>query len=127
MFQAPDKKTMRVGETELIVEIADTDILRAKGLSGRKNLNENSGMLFVYDKPEIRRFWMKDVYFDLDVLWISDNMVVGIEENVLFEQKNGDIARFQSKMASDMVLEVNKGWIAKNGVKIGQIVDIIED
>jgi len=69
MFQAPDKKTMRVGETELIVEIADTDILRAKGLSGRKNLNENSGMLFVYDKPEIRRFWMNDMYFDLDVLW----------------------------------------------------------
>jgi len=54
-------------------------------------------------------------------------MVVGIEENVLFEQKNGDIARFQSKVASDMVLEVNKGWIAKNGIKIGQIVDIIEN
>jgi len=127
MSQEPEKKVIHIGDVELQVEVADTIPLRARGLSDRENLDENSGMLFIYSKPDIRKFWMKDMHFALDVLWISDNVVVGFQENVPFEQDNVDVVRFASELPAEWALEVNAGWITKHGIKIGDTVDINND
>ncbi|PIZ81306.1 MAG: hypothetical protein COY02_02720, partial [Parcubacteria group bacterium CG_4_10_14_0_2_um_filter_41_6] len=115
-------KTMHIGSLELSVAIADTARLQVRGLSDQDALCEDCGMLFVYDDSKIRRFWMKHMRFNLDVLWIDDGHVAGMQENIPFEPKNGQITRFQSEIVVNMALEVNAGWIAKNGVKIGDRV-----
>lgn len=124
MSQVSEKKQMHIGDAELQVEVADTILLRAQGLSDREELCFKCGMVFIYDDKKIRKFWMKDMHFALDVFWISNGVIVGMQENVPFEPKNGEIARFQSNVEAEWVLEVNAGYIAKTGLKIGDTVDI---
>ena len=69
---------VKIGLAAFDVEIADTAFLQTKGLSGRPSLPKNYGMLFVFDDLGIRKFWMKDVPFPLDFVWIRENKVVGI-------------------------------------------------
>ena len=124
MSKEADVKTIRIGNSYIQVEIADFALAQARGLSGRGNLGQNSGMLFVFKDKRTRNFWMKDMRFDIDALWIDQNQVIGMLENIPFEPKNGQITGFQSKVPVDMVLEVNAGWIAKNGIKIGDLASI---
>src|SRR4026208_1251957 len=76
------KSTVTINGHTLNIEIAQTQIEREKGLSGRDTLPENSGMLFVFDKPDYYAFWMKDMKFPLDFIWIRDQKVVQITEGV---------------------------------------------
>jgi len=77
------EKRISIGNTEIVVEIADTDAKRQLGLSGRDSLLRGRGMLFVFDKPGNYGFWMKDMKFPIDIIWIdSDMRIVGVEENV---------------------------------------------
>ena len=65
------------------VELALTMQAQAQGLSGRKILEENEGMLFVFKNSGRYSFWMKDMNFPIDILWIGDDFqVVGIEKNI---------------------------------------------
>lgn len=120
-------KELIVGGSQLTIEIADTLATQRQGLSGRDKLDFDRGMLFVYEDKQIRNYWMKDMKFPLDVLWITDDKVVGLQENIQFMQDRASVERFRSKQAVDKVLEVQAGWIAKNGVKIGDMVDFGQD
>src|SRR5262245_59669655 len=60
------------------VEIAQNDAQRAQGLSGSNPLADNTGMLFLFAKPGNYIFWMKDMRFPLDMIWIKSHKVVGI-------------------------------------------------
>lgn len=55
------------------IELADTPEKRVKGLSNRTSLDENQGMLFVFESPAIECFWMKDMKFSIDILWFDEN------------------------------------------------------
>ena len=64
-------------------ELADTPAIRERGLSGRVSMNSNQGMLFVFDRPGVYGFWMKDMNFPLDMVWIDrDHKVVSINSDV---------------------------------------------
>jgi len=79
----PQAKTLEIGGQILSVEIADTATLRSKGLSNRPSLQTGTGMIFIFDKPDIYGFWMKDMNFPIDILWIdADWKIVSIEKNV---------------------------------------------
>lgn len=108
---------LRVGETKIKVEVRDTEAERARGLSGRESLGEDEGMLFVFEKPGIHGFWMKEMKFGLDFIWIRDNKVIEVTENVGVERM--DISPFE---AVDKVLEVNSGFAAKHSIKVGDSV-----
>ena len=74
---------MNLGGQDVSVEISNTNDLRAIGLSGRKSLGEREGMLFIFEESDAFGFWMKDMNFSIDIVWINDLMqVVGMEENV---------------------------------------------
>src|SRR3989344_8905757 len=87
--QKPTKKgqyEISVGRNKVFVEIMDTAAKRAKGLSGRSSLSENEGLLFVFEEKDIMpAFWMKDMSFAIDIMWINDGVVIGISENALPE------------------------------------------
>jgi len=114
-----------VGSKQLLVDIAKSPGEREQGLSDRKNLCLDCGMLFVFDQPGIYPFWMRRMYFDIDILWIIDDRVVDITFAAKAPPKEEFVAPktvYQSKFPVNKVLEVNAGWVEKNGIKTGDVV-----
>ena len=92
----------------------------ALGLSGRDWMCDNCGMLFIFNGQDYRRFWMKDMKFDLDMLWISGSRVVYIATNIPYEKGTEEIVA--PKIKADKILELNSGTSGRLGIKIGDLV-----
>lgn len=134
---APEKyfyenKIMEINGKSIVVEIADTLEKQAKGLSGRQSMPGDQGMLFIFSAPDHYSFWMKDMLFDLDFIWISGNTVAEIDKNVKPEDYEPASTRRSSlggppkvlipKNKIDKVLEVNAGTAERLGIKEGDEV-----
>ncbi len=119
----------RIGETTIKVQVADTVKTRMEGLSGREKLEDNEGMLFVFPFSGKHGFWMKDMNFNLDIIWIKENKVVGISENVEKPKTNNfaDLETVYPPEDINMVLEVNSGFSKTNNLKIGDTATLITD
>lgn len=82
-FFLPGTPVMHIGEIPLRVEIANTDEERMQGLSGRNNLDNVNGMLFVFPESDYHAIWMKDMKFAIDIIWIDEDLtVINITKNV---------------------------------------------
>ncbi len=102
-----------------VVEVAKTIEERKIGLMYRKKLLNNEGMLFIFPREEIIQLWMKNTYFPLDVIFISENkIIVDIKKNM--ERLSETIVR--SKVKSRYALEFNAGLINKLDIRIGDKV-----
>ncbi|KKU10041.1 MAG: hypothetical protein UX13_C0022G0012 [Candidatus Woesebacteria bacterium GW2011_GWB1_45_5] len=125
---ATAEKTVTIGESVIKVEIADTQSQRAKGLSGRSSIEENSGMIFVFDSQNVTPiFWMKDMIIPIDIVWINDGKVVKIDTNIRPPKENTPDKNLPTYVAGqpvDYVLEVNAGFVENQGIKIGDSVQI---
>ena len=110
---------LSVGSTIIDVEIADTETKRAEGLSNRTSIADQSGMLFIFPQPGRYSFWMKDMNFSLDFIWIRSGLVVQLSRNIHPIQPPVTLAPDQPV---DQVLEVPAGFINKNGIKVGDEV-----
>ena len=118
------RSTLRINNHPITVEIADNEISRSRGLSGREPLDEDSGMLFVYSTPGKYSFWMYRMKFPLDFIFINQEMVVDLIENVP-PPKTGEIPKVvNAKTDFTQVLEVNAGTIAKYEIQVGQKVSL---
>lgn len=100
------------------IELADTDTLRSRGLSGRNSLSPNSGMLFIFPTAGYYQFWMKEMEFPLDFIWINNDTIVDLTENVP-PPDNNYLPTYSSNSAVDKVLEVNAGTIKSLNIVIG--------
>ncbi len=109
--------TLRVGDQSIILEMADTEEKRVQGLSGRPSLESNRGMLFVFDEVGSYGFWMKDMHFAIDIVWISaDLRVAGVSKNA---QPESYPNIFYSPTPIKYVLELNSGESEKLGIDTG--------
>lgn len=116
------KTNVSVGGNVFSVEVADTSRLLEKGLSGHEPLAPNSGMLFVFKTSDKYGFWMKDMLFSLDIIWISqDFKVVHIEKNLSSETYP---KIFYPSAPSLYVLEVSAGIVDLLKIKTGDSVQI---
>jgi uncharacterized membrane protein (UPF0127 family) len=109
-------------------EVVDTKSSREPGLSGRSGMKDNYGMLFKFDVPGKYGFWMKDMKFPLDILWINKNgVVVAIESNFTPESylEKPPKTAVNSPSAS-YVLEINAGRAEELGLFLGTKVKIGE-
>ena len=100
--------------------VAHTDMAREQGLSGQASLPNGVGMLFAYDTPGKYGFWMKDMNFPLDFVWIdSQKHVAGVTKNVLASSYP-----FVFMPPSDIqyVLEINAGTFSSFGLTTGSSV-----
>lgn len=115
------KSFVEFANIKISVEIADTGVTRAEGLSGRKNLVENTGMLFLFNAPALYPFWMKDMKFPIDIIWFREGRVVGITARVYPEPgvMSQHLAIYMPQKKVDMALEVNAGFAEKYGIKEG--------
>lgn len=114
---------MTIGSTKVLVEIADSETEMSKGLSNRKSLRDNQGMLFLYDRAGKYTFWMKDMLFPLDFIFIKSGKIVNIAVNIPNPKKAGEApVILDQNQEFDWVLEVNAGFVQKNNIKIGDSV-----
>lgn len=112
----PGKIQLKIGAASLWVEIADRQETRQAGLMYRRQLQEDEGMLFVFEEPETLSFWMKNTYIPLDIAFIStDGRILNIEAMAPLDEK----PRYRSKGPARYALEVNQAWFARHGVKPG--------
>ena len=72
----PDIRSIEIGDKKYRVRIAETEEDKVKGLQGIKNLPKDTGMLFIYDKPQTVGFWMKDTKIPLDIVFIGEDYEV---------------------------------------------------
>lgn len=120
---SPPPNALYIGdkETAVFIEAADNFFERSKGLMGRKNLDDNKGMLLIYKNNEILSVWMKNMLIPLDIIFIDKNKrIVDIKENIQPCQKECPI--YSSETPAMYVLEVNAGFVERNGIERGDAV-----
>ena len=112
-------KSIQVGNTILTnIEIANTPAKKEQGLSGRTEIGENYGMLFVFDKADTYAFWMKEMLVPIDIIWLNENFkVVGLKSRAL---PGSYPETYKPEQAAKYVLEVKAGIIEKEALKVGQ-------
>jgi uncharacterized protein len=107
------------------VEVAKQQLEQEIGLSNRNDLPQDRGMLFVFEKPGYYNFWMKDMRFPLDIIFIQGDKVVSIAENVPTPKPEiNNPPLIQSAALSDRVLEINAGLSEKYNIKKNDQVKI---
>lgn len=117
-----EKLVGRIGLGYFNFELANTETKRAQGLSGKPKLPDTDAMLFIFDSPSEQCIWMKDMKFNLDILWFS-------ESNKLVYEKR-DVApstypeKFCSGKPAKYVVEMTAGVAEKNQIKIGDKLDV---
>jgi len=106
-------------EVSLLLEVADTPEAQTSGLMHRQNLEENNGMLFVFDIQDYRTFWMKDTYIPLDIAFLDENkQIVDIHANA--EPENTQ-KLYTSSKPSKFAVETNGGWFEKHEIEVGDL------
>ncbi len=114
------KINLFINDNQFLVEVAQTNSEKSLGLSGREGLNTNAGMLFIFSKPSKQYFWMKDMKFPIDIVWIDENKkIVGYFENA----KPEDYPEvYPSPQNVPYVLEISSGAVQKSNLKVGDTV-----
>lgn len=126
LANVPDRSTTALeivgeqGKTALNVEVVNTTESRQLGFSGRTAIVDGKGMLFVFPEPSPYNFWMKDMLFPLDMIWINtEGFIVHIETNKGPETYPN---AFAPKEPAQFVLETSAGFVDFFGVKVGDEV-----
>lgn len=118
---------VKIDGNHVDVDLAVTPSEKSRGLGGRESMPENKGMLFIFNEVGPRTFWMLNMNFGLDFIWIDENTIVDVHKNIPPPEPGEDLERYSPMFPADKVLEVNAGWIERNfGDEdiIGKEVDI---
>lgn len=111
---------LKIGQAEVLADVARTAKEREAGLSGRSGLGDDEGMLFVFDQPGYYPFWMKEMKFPIDIIWISEDLeIVDISSNL---SPDSFPQTFRSQRPVLYVLEVERGFVSQNQVGLGRSV-----
>lgn len=119
-FKHEGNLTFYIGDSttvEIEIEIADTEGSINQGMMNRTSMRFDRGMLFIFDNSETRSFWMKNTIVSLDIIYVSEELeIVSIKPNTTPYSEtsissDGKVAKY--------VVEVNAGFAAKYGIKVG--------
>jgi uncharacterized membrane protein (UPF0127 family) len=111
--------SLLVGGHPVRAEVADDEREREIGLMMRTEMEPEAGMLFVYPEARPRSFWMKDTLLPLSIAYIdADGLIVSIKDMTPRE-----LSPVLSDFPARFALEMNQGWFAQKGVKVGAVVD----
>lgn len=109
-----------IGTHKLSLFVANESHERVRGLMGIQSLRGNDGMLFLFEQSQEVTFWNKNLLLPLDVIWIRDGIVVGMD--TLLPESVAGVKHIYSQGAVDSVIEVPEGWFFQNGVSVGDDV-----
>ena len=126
VFASPATKAAKVQTKTLEVEVVRSPARLAQGLSGRTEIGAD-GMLFILPQTRVETFWMNDMLFPLDIIWILDGKVVDISVAVPAPSSKSDQpARVWPKSPVSAVLELNSGAAKNLGIEIGSVMTILQ-
>ena len=108
----------------LDIEISADALSRTRGLSNRESLCENCGMVFIFGKESKYTFWMKDMNFPLDILYIQDDEIVEIFKDVQVLDNADEFTEIYPDVNADKVLELNAGWCEAYDVQVGDKIEL---
>jgi len=122
LFFQPSAKgeyeTVRINGETFKLKIADTEEKRLKGLSGRNELASNEGMIFIFNEVGSHGITMRGMRFPLDIIWLRNNRIVDIADNV--EPDTGlEPKVYYPDLQADTVIELNAGTIERLNLKEG--------
>lgn len=102
-----DNLLIEINDFQAKVAIANTPLKRIKGLSGKEEIQENEGMLFIFAQPGYYAIWMKKMNFPIDIIWLDENLrIVEIKKNI---RPDSWPQSFTSSLSAQYVLELKSG------------------
>jgi hypothetical protein len=104
------------------IEIARTDEERRRGLMYRRHLEPGTGMLFIFDRPEPQKFWMKNTLIPLDMIFIDE------QRRVIFVEENAEPLTLDPRgpdLPALYVLEVPGGWSRTAKIAPGTKIELV--
>lgn len=125
-FAVSDRQaiTVQIGQKQLTAEAVITSESISQGLSGRSEIGYD-GMLFIFAEPKTPSFWMKEMQFPLDFIWIDQGKVIDLTENVPPPEPGQALAElptYTPRIPVTFVLEVPAGSVQEWGVQMGDLV-----
>lgn len=112
--------TLVVRGQSYTLTVADTDASRTKGLSGRTSLPQNAGMLFAFPSAGRQCFWMKDMHFSLDMIWVDQNKRV---VQTVTDLSPATYPEVYCANNTQYVIELNAGQAARADIQVGRTLD----
>jgi len=119
-----DSTKVRITDQTFNAQVARTDTEKQIGLSETEVLGENDGMLFVFDEPDFYSFWMKDMKFPIDIIYINGDKITTIIKNASPSSSAENLVIYQPKEKSDKVFEINAGLADQLNLKEGMTINI---
>ncbi|MDD5557619.1 MAG: DUF192 domain-containing protein [bacterium] len=119
-----ERATLTAGGKAARVEVARRPHEQARGLMFRRRLGEDEGMLFVYDSPQTLCFWMKNTRLPLDIAFMDAGGRITQVERM---RPHDAGTRHCSETPAQFALEMNRGWFERNGVGVGDRVELPRD
>jgi hypothetical protein len=124
-FFSPEKTTKAtLGGKPYTLILTTTDAQKEKGLSGRTSLPKDRGMLFTFEKADYYSFWMKDMKFPIDIIFLKESTIVTIHKNVKPSQDAQNLPLFRPEEPANQVIELNANQADTLGLKKGDKVQI---
>ncbi len=124
-YRPSNKTEVVLGGKTFAVDVADTPVLQERGLSGHAPLADNAGMLFVFGAPDKYGFWMKEMNFPLDIIWISSDYHIVFMEKNLAPRTYPTI--YYPASPAQYVLEISAGQTDTLNIKIGDAVNFTKN
>jgi uncharacterized membrane protein (UPF0127 family) len=114
------------GDLVVNVEVAQSAADQQRGLMDREGLSDGSGMLFIFDSEDRHNFWMKNVNFPIDIIWIDSNFrIVDITMGAVPCMAE-PCTLYSPSLPARYVLEVPSGFAGENGVELGGVVGFVQ-
>ena len=111
--------SLKIGGKQLRVEVAASDEKRQNGLMFREGLEQNAGMLFIFEDSVPRSFWMKNTSIPLSIAYLDESRrILNIED-----MNPHDLKGVPSRGPAKYVIEANKGWFEENNISPGALVE----
>lgn len=113
------------GRIRVRVEVATTPQTWERGLSGHAPLAADEGMFFIFPVADRYSFWMKDMLFPIDILWINGTELVDITTDAQPPAGDGaPLPTYRPVAPADKVLEVPAGFAKEHGLRLGMTVEL---
>lgn len=110
----------------LSLELVNTNVSITQGLSNRNSLGAD-GMLFVFANRLVPKFWMKDMLFDLDIVWLDRGRVVDLTTDIQAPDPATPLHQlptYSPSQSVNMVLELPAGAVEAYDLQIGDLIQL---
>lgn len=119
----PTSKVIIDNKTFFVL-LAKTEEEKTTGLSTRSSLPQDEGMLFLFPSSDYYAFWMKDMRFNLDIIYINGTKVVSIISNIPYLKTTSTamLPVYKPTFPADKVLEINAGLSQRYHIHVGDTI-----